>query len=350
MLVTTVLLTVVTGPYLFEHSNRWLVFLFFFSFGMSILGLCFLLSTFFSRAKTVAILGPIIFLASFFPYYAVNDPEDTAQAKTIGCLLGPVCFGIAADVLADFEGGFVGIQWANRNQRTPLSALSFMDCIHMMLIDAVLYGLLAWYLDVVFPSGNTPKRPLYFPFTPSYWLGRHIDTDLGDNSTSNSEKKASASSLEEPLLASNDIGIDVIDIDAAATAATTTASHGVPSGSAPASVIVPNESAKWIEPPTLEQSHQLRDGRCVKIGSLQKVYAQEDGFGVGTALDLMKRCMRGLRSLVRGAQNEDGNTGLKSGDRVDAPASAALDNVSLNLFENQVTVLLGRNGAGMIIY
>ena len=41
----------------------------------------------------------------------------------------------------------------------------------MLLIDAALYGLLAWYVEAVFPGQYGIARPWYFFVTKSYWFG-----------------------------------------------------------------------------------------------------------------------------------------------------------------------------------
>ena len=43
----------------------------------------------------------------------------------------------------------------------------------MLLVDAVLYGLLIWYIEAVFPGKYGVSKPWYFPVKPSYWLGRY---------------------------------------------------------------------------------------------------------------------------------------------------------------------------------
>lgn len=47
--------------------------MYFFSFGLSAIMLSFLISTFFTRAKTAVAVGTLTFLGAFFPYYTVND-------------------------------------------------------------------------------------------------------------------------------------------------------------------------------------------------------------------------------------------------------------------------------------
>lgn len=58
---------------LFKYSDKSVVFMYFFSFGLSAIMLSFLISTFFTRAKTAVAVGTLSFLGAYFPYYTVND-------------------------------------------------------------------------------------------------------------------------------------------------------------------------------------------------------------------------------------------------------------------------------------
>ena len=68
-------------------------------------------------------------------------------------LLSPVAFGFGTEYLSRYEEQGLGLQWDNI-QSSPLEgdSYSFMTSVGMMLLDAVLYGALAWYLDNVFPG------------------------------------------------------------------------------------------------------------------------------------------------------------------------------------------------------
>src|SRR3546814_4927736 len=114
------------------------------------------------------------------------------ETKTWACLLAPTCFALGASVFAEYEGGLVGIQESNVDNK--VGNLSYNDVVMMLFIDAVVYGVLAWYLDKVFISEYGTPLPLYFPFTKSYWFGTPVgeaitDGDIEDN-TPNLDRKS----------------------------------------------------------------------------------------------------------------------------------------------------------------
>jgi hypothetical protein len=41
----------------------------------------------------------------------------------------------------------------------------------MMIINSVMYGVLTWYIEKVFPGEFGTPQPWYFPVTKSYWCG-----------------------------------------------------------------------------------------------------------------------------------------------------------------------------------
>lgn len=72
-------------------------------------------------------------------------------------LLSPVAFGFGTEYLARFEEQGLGLQWSNiGNSPMEGDEFSFLMSMKMMLLDAALYGFLAWYLDQVFP-GKCPS-------------------------------------------------------------------------------------------------------------------------------------------------------------------------------------------------
>jgi hypothetical protein len=72
---------------------------------------------------------------------------------------------IGADILASYEASGLGVQWSN----ISYGYFNFSGVLQFLLLDFFLYGLLAWYLDQVYPHEfGTPKHPLFL-FMPSYW-------------------------------------------------------------------------------------------------------------------------------------------------------------------------------------
>lgn len=71
-------------------------------------------------------------------------------------LLSPVAFGFGCEYFALFEEQGIGIQWRNLVS-SPLGAddFSLRTTIGLMYLDSILYGVLTWYLEAVFPGKAT---------------------------------------------------------------------------------------------------------------------------------------------------------------------------------------------------
>ncbi|TTR84633.1 ATP-binding cassette sub-family A member 1 [Bagarius yarrelli] len=185
---------------LLPYSDPGVVYLFLVSFAVVTIMQCFLISTLFSRANLAAACGGIIYFTLYLPYVLCVAWQDYVGfgAKVVVSLLSPVAFGFGCEYFALFEEQGMGIQWDNLLS-SPMQedSYSLTTSISLMLIDAVLYGLMTWYIEAVFPGQYGIPRPWYFPFTRSYWCGEKC----GWTTASSSSKKEHAKAVcieEEP--------------------------------------------------------------------------------------------------------------------------------------------------------
>jgi ATP-binding cassette subfamily A (ABC1) protein 3 len=162
------IITACTMGSLFKYSDKTLVFTYFFLFGLSAIMLSFMISTFFTRAKTAVAVGTLTFLGAFFPYYTVNDESVSMVLKVVASLLSPTAFALGSINFADYERAHVGLRWSNIWRAS--SGVSFFVCLLMMLLDSILYCALGLYLDKVLPRENGVRYPWNFIF--SKYFGR----------------------------------------------------------------------------------------------------------------------------------------------------------------------------------
>ncbi|XP_057649320.1 retinal-specific phospholipid-transporting ATPase ABCA4 [Chionomys nivalis] len=157
-----------------HYSDPFILFLFLLAFSTATIMQCFLLSTFFSKASLAAACSGVIYFTLYLPHVLCFAWQDrmTSDLKTIVSLLSPVAFGFGTEYLVRFEEQGLGLQWDNIG-KSPVEGdeFSFLLAMKMMLLDAALYGLLAWYLDQVFPGDYGTPLPWYFLLQESYWLG-----------------------------------------------------------------------------------------------------------------------------------------------------------------------------------
>lgn len=134
--------------------------------------------------------------------------------KVFTCFIPNVAFGWGSNILARFEEMGLGVQFSNIGT-SPLDKDSFnlVHCLIMLLGDALVLFILAWYIEAVMPGQYGIPRPWYFPLSPSYWLGRR-DVKYKDLAAGPSEDcRSSESSNFEPEPRDNHLrGIEIRDL------------------------------------------------------------------------------------------------------------------------------------------
>ena len=71
VLIISIACTIILSANVFKFSNRGIIFLYFFIYGLSLFGLCILIQAFFSRARVAAITGTLIYFGTSFINAAV---------------------------------------------------------------------------------------------------------------------------------------------------------------------------------------------------------------------------------------------------------------------------------------
>ncbi|XP_056594353.1 retinal-specific phospholipid-transporting ATPase ABCA4a [Triplophysa dalaica] len=174
MASSTALLTlIIMGGKVLNYSNPIILFLFLLTYTTATIMQCFLMSVFFSRANLAAACSGIIHFTLYLPHIVCFAWQDriTKDIKIMASLISQVAFGFGTEYLSRYEEQGLGLQWDNiQTSLLEGDEFSFLTSIVMLAVDTVLYAVLAWYLDNVFPGQYGIRRSFYFPILPSYWL------------------------------------------------------------------------------------------------------------------------------------------------------------------------------------
>ncbi|ODN00384.1 ATP-binding cassette sub-family A member 2 [Orchesella cincta] len=174
MLVSSTILTcILKYGKVIEFSDPVLIWVFLVSYTVATICFSFLVSTFFSRANSSAAAGGVIFFISYLPYQMMLVWEEQLKwfETLAGCLISNVAFGFGCTYLARYEEDGVGAQWDKLTWQTlPEDPFSLAYCIVMMWVDAVVYLVLTWYIETVFPGEYGVPRPWNFFLKSSYWV------------------------------------------------------------------------------------------------------------------------------------------------------------------------------------
>ncbi|KAJ4706360.1 ABC transporter A family member 1-like [Melia azedarach] len=234
--VSSGIITVCTMGSLFKYSDKTVVFAYFFSFGLSAITLSFLISTFFTRAKTAVAVGTLSFLGAFFPYYTVNDEAVSMILKVVASFLSPTAFALGSVNFADYERAHVGLRWSNIWRAS--SGVNFLVCLLMMFLDTLLYGVIGLYLDKVLPRENGVRYRWNFIFQKCFWRKKSVVK----HRVSSAEVKINAKLAKEKECAFRLNACEPVE-----------------------------------EVISLDMKQQELDGRCIQIRNLHKVYSTKKG-------------------------------------------------------------------------
>ncbi|XP_071439608.1 phospholipid-transporting ATPase ABCA1-like isoform X2 [Hetaerina americana] len=177
LLVIALLTAILTKGKVLENSDPSVIFVFITLYAIATITQCFFMSVFFSRANLAAAAGGILFFVTYLPYSFMVQWEERmpTEAKIAASLFSNVAFGFGCSYFAHYEEMGIGIQWNNIDSSPLLGDhYSLIGCAGMFMVDTVLYSVLTWYIETVFPGQYGIPKPWYFPVLRSYWCGGSV--------------------------------------------------------------------------------------------------------------------------------------------------------------------------------
>ena len=138
----------------------------------------------------LAALASVLKLDHLLPDFAAVSATMSAAAKIILSVFSPTAFALALDRMLDYQTGNQGATFENLNDvignfalsysvrhatqecfRASKHCFSFLDLqVAMLVVDTVLYLLLAGYIAKVFPTEGQTPYPFHFFLQPSFWF------------------------------------------------------------------------------------------------------------------------------------------------------------------------------------
>ncbi|GMF48551.1 unnamed protein product [Phytophthora fragariaefolia] len=260
-----------------------LVFLFW-SLSVAITAFSYFVAPFFNKSRTAAIASVLLWLILFFPFFAVQS-ADTNTPRYWAALSPPTAFALAVDEILRRAQLGTGFAYSVGIQEEPVTVPSAFRMSLFLILDSVILVALGWYLEQVLPQQYGVRKPWYFLLTKNYWYSKIDDSAQNDAPTSPDVHAAQTLSPQAGGAYSQ-----MLD------------------GGGGANTKTPKQLAEdaYVEPVNAALAMQERNGTCLQIQGLRKVFPLD----------------------------EDGE------ERV---AVAGLD---LAMYSGQITALLGHNGAG----
>ncbi|CAG5059695.1 unnamed protein product [Parnassius apollo] len=151
----------------------WSVLLFFMVlFVIASLAFCFMVSVFFSRANTAASFMGLAWFSTYsvFMLTQVLYEDISLSTKLLLSLISNTAMGYAFQMIIICEGTSRGLQW-----NEFFTSISYHDqfqpghVVLMLILDTILYMLIAMYVEKIRPGLYGVPLPWYFPFTKNFW-------------------------------------------------------------------------------------------------------------------------------------------------------------------------------------
>ncbi|XP_077867350.1 ATP-binding cassette sub-family A member 2-like [Saccoglossus kowalevskii] len=173
---TTLLVFILKYGRVFAYTDAFLFWLYNMLYAVCTLLFCFVVSVFFSKAKLGAACAGIIYLLCNIPFWFIQDQENSAfktvsrLQKIISCLASPSAYGLGLRYAHFYERQAIGLQWSNVNEPWPPfnEDLTMADVMLIMFCDCIMYIILIWYIEAVFPGNYGVPKAWYFPVQKPY--------------------------------------------------------------------------------------------------------------------------------------------------------------------------------------
>jgi hypothetical protein len=174
MIISFLLCVILKYGKILTHSDFSVMIVFFCCFTIATISQCFLISVFFSRANLAAVVAGMVYYTLYLPYTVMVNYSDILSTfqKFLGSLSSTVAFSFGCELIATYELQAVGVNWQNFYESPYLNTgLSMNQICLTLLLDALIYMVLTWYIESISPGEYGIRKPFYFPILPSYWCG-----------------------------------------------------------------------------------------------------------------------------------------------------------------------------------
>lgn len=216
LLISIILMTIIVkvmwvrNPDLavFTHSDGGVIFIFLMLYMFATTTFCFAVSVFFSKANTAATVAGLLWFVTYVPFDIMRMQYQDLSLSTVlpTSLLFNTAMAYGLQLITMWETTEEGAQFSNIWKTvSPDDDLMLGQIMMMLIVDGIIYLLVALYVEAVFPGEYGVPKPWYFPVTKSYWCGDDlIENDLSEMQNGNLDK-----SIFEPEPKDFPIGIQI---------------------------------------------------------------------------------------------------------------------------------------------
>ncbi|GAB5368462.1 hypothetical protein AAMO2058_001321300 [Amorphochlora amoebiformis] len=163
------ILIVLASTSVFKFSSPFVVFLFFWIYGNVLFAFSWAVGSIFNKASIGSTMGALLYLGAFFGFFGIATDAD-AGTKQAACLSAPICFSFGLQNFIQFESVSTGVTMNNIG--TEYQNISVSTIFAFLILDLVLYIVVALYMERVVPTEFGTQLPPWFFLLPSWWFGK----------------------------------------------------------------------------------------------------------------------------------------------------------------------------------
>ena len=176
---------------LFADSSFLVVLIFFTLYCINVVLMAFLITIPFKKPIIGVVVAVVIWGISSIPatiFDAKQKPFASTQ-RLWSCLLPNSALTFGMGVIGEKESVSSGAHFNNLNEPTiTYGTLTLLVIMGMMLMSCFIMCVLIWYLDNVWPWQDGVPKPIWFPFTRSYWFSVRDERAKDDQDVSEDPK------------------------------------------------------------------------------------------------------------------------------------------------------------------
>ncbi|XP_047529226.1 phospholipid-transporting ATPase ABCA3-like [Vanessa atalanta] len=141
---------------------------------------CFMISGLFSKGSMAALFGGVIWFMSFIPAVLLGlDIEIPFAVQALSCFSINSAMSLGFKIMLSKENTG-GLQWGDffTTHSVDSTRLLFGHVCVFLLVDTILYMMIALYLEQVLPGPLGTPKPWYFLIQKSFWCSSDHETDV----------------------------------------------------------------------------------------------------------------------------------------------------------------------------
>jgi ABC-2 family transporter protein len=167
LVIATAMMGVSTQLYV--NSSAFLLWIFWLFSCLAILVFSMFIASFSSKTTRSVLIGLILIFVGIFLPLIVNPYTGSTGLVALLSLHPITAMSYGLQEIGYLEDAGIGLTANTAGSSDHPSGFTAASSISSLIIDCILWGVLAWYLNRVIRPDYGQALPFYFPFTLSYW-------------------------------------------------------------------------------------------------------------------------------------------------------------------------------------